>query len=330
MNDKISEDLAEMEKKLSEYINKGRTIGYTEVREEPAIIEKPDKSKIKQLKKADSCNAQILAVDCSTRTLKRASNWGIYLLRATYALVKGRNVEWDYVERIRSVVGDAYVRYRFLEDSRVELESEMGLNIVRKLCRRDYFLLDGASYFGPKGKFRVSLYERCERDEINLLAISKQSPTLHDEKGRDLIAVTHELSPFPLWVYHPVARADLHKNLYGDISIVKLCADSQRVFRCDIMKYLTGTISSADEILTPLTSISHDPRCVGYPIALWLAHDFSKPSEAMLLHYHDKIENRFKEKGLLDVLRREELACSFPDELHGAKHAFDFEWVEHV
>jgi hypothetical protein len=29
MNDKIKEDLAEMEKKLTEYINKGRVVGFT-------------------------------------------------------------------------------------------------------------------------------------------------------------------------------------------------------------------------------------------------------------------------------------------------------------
>jgi hypothetical protein len=330
MDRSIGVDLTEMKKKLSEYVDKGRIIGYTEVREEPAIMEKPDKTKIKPLKKANSCNIQILAIDCSTRTLKRANNWGVYLLRSSYALVKGRNVEWNYIERIRTIVGDAYVRFRFLEDARVELESEMGIDLVRKLCERDYLLLDGASYFGARGKFRVSLYERCERDKINLLAISKQSPTLHDESGRDLIAVAQDLSSFPIWVYHPVAKADLNKHLYGDISIAKFSEDSPRIFRCDIMKYLIDSISFANEMLSPLTAISEDPRCIGYPITLWLAHEFSRPSEAMLLHYHDQIENVLKEAGLLNILHKEELACNFPDMLHGAKHAFNLEWVEHV
>jgi hypothetical protein len=54
------------------------------------------------------------------------------------------------------------------------------------------------------------------------------------------------------------------------------------------------------------------------------------PSEAMLLHYYDQVENALKEAELLDILRKEELACSFPDELHGVKYAFDLELVEHV
>jgi len=33
----------------------------------------------------------------------------------------------------------------------------------------------------------------------------------------------------------------------------------------------------------------------------------------------------------LDVLRREELTCSFVDELHGVKHAYERElWSEYV
>jgi len=33
---------------------------------------------------------------------------------------------------------------------------------------------------------------------------------------------------------------------------------------------------------------------------------------------------------LLDILRLEELSCNFPDELHGVKHPFRWERIEHV
>jgi len=102
----IGEDLAEMKKKLGEYINKGRAIGFHEARKEPVIAITPDKSKIKPLRKIENCDVHFIAVDCSTRTLKRANNWGIYLMRAAYASVEGRNVNWGYEESIASVVGD--------------------------------------------------------------------------------------------------------------------------------------------------------------------------------------------------------------------------------
>ncbi len=142
--------------------------------------------------------------------------------------------------------------------------------------------------------------------------------------GRDFIATTYTMSPYGIWVYHPVRKADIHKHLYGDIAVVKLCEESPHVFRCDIMEYLTNR--EINEILSPLTCISEDPRCLGYPITLWLAHEFSAPSDSMLLSYHDQIEEALNNVGLLEALRREEFSCSFADELHGIKHTFDWEW----
>jgi hypothetical protein len=337
VNDKLIEDLTEMKRKLSEYVDKGRVVGYTEVKEEPTISVKPDKSKIKPLKRMNEYKGHFLAVDCSTRTLKRANNWGIYLMRAAYASVKGRDVNWSYKERICTVVGDAYSRSNFLKDFRIELESQMALTLLHNEImkhydymngRSNYLLLDGGGYFGGERKFRVTLYEECRKMGINLLTISKNSPSLHDDKGRDLVATTSVLSPYEIWVYHPVRKADKDQSLYGDISIVKLCKESPRVFRCDIMDYLTNI--EIDDLLSPLTCISEDPRCPGYPVTLWLAHEFSAPSDSMLLHYHDQVEKMLAEAGLLDTLRIEEMSCNFPDELHGVKHAFDLEWIERV
>jgi len=329
MSDRITEDLAEMKKKLSEYVDKGRVVGYSEVRKEPVIAVRPDKSKIKPLRKMKSCDVHFMAVDCSTRTLKRANNWGIYLFRTAYALVKGRDVQWDYKERIYTVVGDAYVRRRILQDVRLNLESEIALNLVRKTGQSDYLLLDGASYFGGERKFWVELYEKCKEEGVKLLAISKQSPMLHDEKGRDLVTATYMLSSsYPLWVYYPIKPANIHEHQYGNVSLVKLSGESLRIFRCDIMEYLSNC--EITELLSPLTFTSEDPRCLGYPVTLWLAHDFSAPSDSKLLHYHDQIEEALAGDALLNVLRMEELSCNFPDELHGVKHPFEWERIERV
>jgi hypothetical protein len=334
MNYDVKADFADMEKKLRVYIDKGRVPGAAEVREEPMIVVKPEISMIKPLRKVKSFSGSFVAVDCSTRTLKRANNWGIYLMRAAYASVKERDVDWNYTERICTAVGDVHVRRSFLQDFRIEMESQIALSLfsdnIPKKCdvsedvRRMYLLLDGGGYFGGERKFRVSLYEKCEKHGISLLAISKNSPSLHDEIGRDFIATTCAMSPYDIWVYHPVRKADIHKHLYGDITVVKLCEESPRVFRCDVMEYLTNREIS--ELLSPLTCVSEDPRCFGYPISLWLAHEFSAPSDAMLFSYHDQAEETLHNAGLLDTLHREELSCSFADEIHGIKHAFEWEW----
>ena len=336
--DKIVEgDFSEMETKLKFYVDRGRVAGGFEVREEPITNVKPDASLVKPLRRRTDFTGSFMAVDCSTRTIKRANNWGIYLMRPSFAIVRNRVVEWGFRERICTVVGDAHTRSNYLTDIRIELESEMALELLHDRKedsyyehqdpRSNYLLLDGGGYFGGERKFRVSLYEKSEKIGLILLAISKNSPSLHDDKGRDFVAAVAGLKPLGTWVYHPVRNADKDQSLYGDISIIKLYNDSDYVFRCDIMDYLTDRDISM--LLSPLTCISEDPRCLGYPISLYLAHDFSAPSNSMLLLYHDMIEEKLKEADLLESLRREELCCSFADEIHGLKHAFQRErWNE--
>jgi hypothetical protein len=314
-----------MEHKLKCYFVKGRFYPESQASEEPLITARLEPSLIKPLKKVTKYIGSFIAVDCSTRTLKRANNWGIYLQRASCASVRGRAVDWEYSERVCTVVGDSRTRRSYLQDFRIELESQVALRMLRDQLnsphhvhgdvRSIYLLLDGGGYFGGERKFRVSLYEECEKNGIRLLAISKNSPSLPDEKGRDLLAATCAMTSQPILVYYPLRKADKDKSLYGDIAIVKLCHESQHVFRCDIMDYLTQ--QDIVEVLSPLTSVCEDPRCVGYPISLYLAHEFSAPSDSMLFAYYDQIEDRLNEAGLLEALRREERSCSFADEIHG-------------
>lgn len=325
-----------MDTKLRHYVDKGRFFPATEPREEPSTYTKPDASNIKPLRKIGNYPGSLMAVDCSTRTLKRANNWGVYLMRPSFVVIRNRKVNWGFKERICTVVGDSHTRSNFLTDSRIELESQIALELLldknapyyeHQNPENDYLLLDGGGYFGGERKFRVSLYDQCQKIGINLVAISKNSPSLHDEKGRDFVSSTAALSPYEIWVYHPVKRAEKDKSLYGDITVVKLCAESNHVFRCDVMDYLTTR--EITDLLSPLTSMSEDPRCIGYPVCLYLAHDFSAPSDSMLITYHDMIEEKLRASNLLESLRREETCSSFGDELHGAKHAFQREiWNE--
>ena len=337
MNQAVEKDFTEMEKKLKCYVDRGRVAGASDALEEPMLNVKPDASLVKPLRRRSDFAGSFMAVDCSTRTIKRANNWGIYLMRPSFAVVRNRIVNWGFKERICTVVGDAHTRSNFLTDVRIELESEMGLELLHNQNEDSYYehldprsnflLLDGGGYFGGERKFRVSLYDQSEKIGLTLLALCKNSPSLHDDKGRDFVATASGLTPLGVWVYHPVRKADKDKSLYGDIAVVKLCGESAHVFRCDIMEYLTG--HEICELLSPLTCISEDPRCLGYPISLYLAHDFSAPSDSMLLSYLDLTEQRLKESDLLENLRREEMCCSFADELHGLKHAFQRErWNE--
>ena len=83
---------------------------------------------------------------------------------------------------------------------------------------------------------------------------------------------------------------------------MKLCNDSPRVFRCDIMESLTSP--DVSDLLSPLTSLSEDSRCIGYPVTLWLTHDFSGASNSKLLHYYDLIEKTKAGGGVSCVWRQ--------------------------
>ncbi|UCE96842.1 MAG: DNA double-strand break repair nuclease NurA [Candidatus Bathyarchaeota archaeon] len=325
MNKEILSDFHKIRTILRDYVENGTVAGSREVRDEPQISIRPNTSNITPLKKIRHCNAHFFAVDCSTRTLKRANNWGIYIFRVSYVTVKKRNIDWGFKERVQAAKGDSHVRRKILQETRLQLESEMALTLLPKATENDYILLDGASYFGGKRKFNSLLYEKCEQEGIKLLSISKQSPILHDNAGRDLIATTCMLASHRRWVYYPVKKANIHEHLYGDISIIKLCADSPRAFRCDIMSYLPSHDISS--LLSPLSTISEDPRCIGYPIALWLAHDFSNVSKVKLFQYRKQVEKELEDAGLLEVLRQEELACNFADELHGIRDSLNSEWI---
>jgi len=326
--------LSDLKNKLAAYVDNGRQIGFSDIKQQPLIVSKPDPNKIKSLKKVKHCNSRFLAVDCSTRTLKRAHNWGVYLMRVAFTSVENRNVSWGYNESLVSTVGDRRYRSNFLMDTRLQLESEMALKLLHEESKGDtqlygpnfqgfdegdYVLLDGASFFGGKRGFHTSLYEEALRKKVNLLTISKQSPMLCDEKGRDFMASTSILASFPLWIYHPIKEANMEEHLYGDVSLVKLCEDSNHVFRCDIMD---SSKSDVINLLSPLTSLSEDPRCLGYPITLWLAHEFSGPSNSKLLQYYDMLEKELSNAGILETLRIEELSCSFADKIHGITNPF--------
>ncbi|UCH31452.1 MAG: DNA double-strand break repair nuclease NurA [Candidatus Bathyarchaeota archaeon] len=321
----FQDDFDEMKKVLKNYIDNGHSVLPEKIQNEPSVAIKIDPIKFYPLKKMQTCDMQFYAVDCSTRTLKRANNWGIYLFRVAYATVRNRRIDWDFKERIRTIRGDSYVRRKLQQEIRLQLESETALGLLHNVEESDYVLLDGASYFGGERKFDVLLFEKCKKKGINLLNISKQSPILHDEKGRDLIAMIYRLAPIGCWVYYPVKKANIHEHLYGHISIMRLSGDSPRAFRCDIMSYLAD--SDITRLLSPLLTISEDPRSLGYPVVLWLAHDFSGVSETKLLLYHACVEEELSKAGLREVLQQEENACNFADELHGAKYAFNKERV---
>lgn len=77
----VSLDFSEMEQKLKHYVDHCRVTVGSQVKEEPLISVKPDLSLVRPLDRVTTYMGSFIAVDCSTRTIKRANNWGVYLMR---------------------------------------------------------------------------------------------------------------------------------------------------------------------------------------------------------------------------------------------------------
>jgi hypothetical protein len=327
----LEQDLESMVDALKHYMDHGAlTPTLVDIDEPKAISYSPQVQKPLNFMK--TFGGKFVAVDCSTKPLMRGNRFGIYLLRPAYASVDPKNreepVTWGPLpaqERICVALGGLRARSYELESLRAEFESELADVLLPQLGSLDYLLLDGASYFGMPGgrRFSVAVYEKARRRDLKLLTVSKNSPSLLDERGRDLITQIAVGSPSRTsWVYYPIPelRAD-KKNRWGDVSLVKLNPDSFRIFRCDIMDYLTER--DVVQLLSPLTSISDDPRCVGYPISLYLAHDFAKvDSHAKLLYYRDLIEKTLArtDDEMINYLKHEEALSNFRTELYGLKY----------
>jgi len=331
----LNDDLRSLVRTLKDYVDKGALGESTVDMEEPERIPYFPELR-KPLDYVRSFEGKLVAVDCSTKPLMRGNRFGVYLIRVAYASVnpseKENPVAWGPApleERMSTVVGDAISRRKKLERLRFEYESKLAETLLPQLESSDYLLLDGASYFGrPEDRrFAFTLYGGAKRRNLKFLAISKNSPSLIDDKGRDLIAqVTVDMSTVTTaWIYPiPKLKANTDKHRFGDVSLVKLNPESFRVFRCDIMDYLAeGDIA---QLLSPLTSISDDPRCLGYPVSLYLAHNFAKVgSEAKLLYYRDLVEKALADEGLLTPLKIEEALSNFRSELYGLKYPWELE-----
>jgi hypothetical protein len=331
----LNGDLKSLVRTLKDYVDKGA------LRESVVDMEEPEHvSYFPELRKpldyVRSFEGKFVAVDCSTKPLMRGNRFGVYLIRVAYASVnpseKENPVTWGPTppeERMSTVVGDAISRRRKLERVRFEYESKLAETLLPELESSDYLLLDGASYFGrPEDRrFAFTLYEEARRRNLKFLAISKNSPSLIDDKGRDLIAqVTVDMSTVTTALIYPIPelKANTDKHRFGDVSLVKLNPESFRVFRCDIMDYLVG--GDIVRLLSPLTSISDDPRCLGYPVSLYLAHNFAKvSSDAKLLYCRDLVEKALVDADveLLNYLKFEEALSNFRSELYGLKHPWE-------
>lgn len=313
---------------LCNYVKGGCGVSSLAEDMEPLMVGQLEFGKLRPLKLMSSAPAKFVGVDCSTIRLMGGNRFGVYVLRAAVTLVgRDRKVEMKFEEHVKTVTGDKIRRKRTLENLRLEYESELGLHVANSLDGGDYLLLDGTSNFGREEnqrRFKLELYEKCRGKGIVLLAISKKTTAMTSRGVDFLSSLLAEDIKERVWLYHPFQEADPHEHLYGDFSFVKLSPLNCVAFRCDVMDYLTG--GDLVETLSPLTAISQDARCLGYPICLYLAHNEGKVASPKLLHYRDVVKREVHACDP-DVLRKvliEEVLANFRDQaFYGLKNPWE-------
>lgn len=331
----INIQLNMMANNLKNYVDHGRIKDIPPLRERETGHHNISQSNFVPLQKVDYSsngafsikNIKISSLDCSTIPLMRADNWGVYLFRLAHVTLdppEKVEVDWGYEDLIIDVVGNRFNRRERLREIRLELESKKALEkVVDELDSGDYLFLDGPSYFGGIHRFSIELYDKCEKKGIKLLMISKNSPSLVDPTGKCLLATLSFSSPYPIWAYTDIKKADRHENLFGNVNAIKLCPNEPYVFRCDTMEYL---IEDKKSLFSPLTALANDPRSPGYPIALYLAHDFTRiKSKAPLLYYRDLIEDKLRDIDILDDLLTEEVLNNFRARVFYNKKSYEEE-----
>jgi len=316
------EDMKSIADRLTEYVEKGRVVSTVVEDMEPIMAVELNIKNLKPLKVMSSTNHVFTAVDCSTIPLVSAHNFGVYVLRvSSTTITPKKEVKTSFKEYISDIMGDKFLRRYVLETERLEHESSMALSLLPQLNEDDYLLLDGPSLFGRTRRFSIDLYYLAQKHHINLLTLSKTT-TAMTMKGTDFISSLLVEDMNRAWLYHPYLKAkERDRHMYGDISFVRLNPEVPIAFRCDIMEYLTG--KELVDLISPLTFLAQDARCLGYPVALYIAHQETEVASPKLLYYRDQLEGMLPKHVLHRILLEEKVA-GFRREMYGVRNVWDW------
>ena len=330
-------DLKNCIEELRKYKEEGCQPQFPSSQEESCILREVSTDSFYTVEPREA-DGKFLSVDASSYPLMRSNNWRMGVSRCAYVVVERSNGHWSATkegceDHLFATIAPMQQRPFKIWSKLREYESKVASEQIDKLDAGDFCLMDGAAFFGGARKYSFSLYEACRSREVKLLMIPKNSPSLHDGNGRDLLTAigisADELQEAGrlgrCWVYHPIWEAKRMKDLYGDISCVKLSPTSSRVFRCDVIDYLVhkGDRGRMIDALSELAALSRDARCDGYPAPLFLAHQQTGIPEAKLMEYLEQVRIRLDEEDLLCFLEREAETSNFRKQLLGLKHDYE-------
>lgn len=179
----------------------------------------------------------------------------------------------------------------------------------------DLVLYDGdfAYWTDPFKKVLESISIQAEDKDVDLLAISKSSTfSWGKEYSKPFVLHTGQVgsrivSDYP-W-YLELTKKNIRpepqgKNWNGTIYVIKLHQDSEFVFRLDVPPYVSKRIDAA---LGHLVLYSTSAECLGYPHALFRAHQDIKITYQERMYINNLLLNELSGKGVTDLQVRSTL-----------------------
>jgi hypothetical protein len=244
---------------------------------------------------------EIFAVDGSNATICNWSAANVNLIRAGYAVYRGREwrrtvITFDDVlladPKLCRNMFDPYLEQFFgldgidLKESDLdrltsyyrELQEYVAVNdALDKAHAGDIILYDGSfDVFELLRGVLATIFARARKKGVALLAVAKSSSLFWGEEI-SLPFVQHtsmagsRLLPGAAWYLSLLhKKVDAGQGRWnGETYIVRFCGQSEHAFRVDAPSFLQGEMGS---ILGKLAAYSCSAECLGYPHALFRAH----------------------------------------------------------
>ncbi|HOV81353.1 MAG TPA: DNA double-strand break repair nuclease NurA [Methanothrix sp.] len=244
---------------------------------------------------------EIFAVDGSNAPICSWSTASVNLIRAGYAVYRGR--EWQrtvitfddlfmadeklipdtfdpYLEEFFGLSGAAFSEpdLERLSSYYREMQEYIAIDDALRHARAgDLILYDGSfDVFEPLRGAVASLFSKARENEVALLAVAKASALTWGEEI-SLPFVPHAalagslLLPDSAWYLRlKDKKVDAGQGRWnGEPFVVRFCGQSHHAFRVDSPAYLVAQIGS---ILAKAAAYSCSAECLGYPHALFRAH----------------------------------------------------------
>jgi hypothetical protein len=272
-------------------------------------------------------SGEIFAVDGSNAAICSWSTANVNLIRAGYAVYRGRDWRRTVITfsdvfladpQLCQDMFDPYLEHFFgltgvdfkesdlqrLSSYYRELHEYVAINdALGHAHEGDIILYDGSfEVFEPLRDVLATIFTRASEKKIALLAVSKSS-ALSWGKEITLPFVQHtgmagsRLLPGEAWYLSlKDKKVDAGQGKWdGQTYVVRFCGQSEHAFRVDAPGFLREEMGP---ILGKLATYSCSAECLGYPHALFRAHRDIRITEQEGLAVREKLIARLSENGM--------------------------------